>query len=135
AEKGRFRDWLGTVTHNKIKRFLAKKTGKMRAGGDTVERGALDTVAAPLQETNWMEDFQRHILKVALEHIRPSFEKQMKQTWRAFELVWLENRPAQEVAQELHLDIDKVYVAKSRVLKRLQEEVRHLAEDSDLFGG
>jgi hypothetical protein len=46
--------------------------------------------------------------------------------------VWLEKRPAAEVAQELNLRVDKVYVAKSRVLERLEQEVRELAEDSIL---
>jgi hypothetical protein len=34
----------------------------------------------------------------------------------------------------LEVPIDRVYVAKSRVLERLQQEVRELAEDSVLFG-
>ena len=62
---------------------------------------------------------------------RPHFEEQ---TWRAFERAWLENRPAAEVAAELNVPIDRVYVAKSRVLERLQQEVQELAEDSILAG-
>ncbi len=69
-------------------------------------------------------------IQAALARTRPHFEEQ---TWRAFELVWLEKRPAAQVAQELNLRIDKVYVAKSRVLDRLEQEVRELAEDSVLF--
>ena len=41
----------------------------------------------------------------------------------------MENRRAGEVAAELKLPIEGIYTAKSRVLKRLEEEVRILAED------
>jgi DNA-directed RNA polymerase specialized sigma24 family protein len=47
----------------------------------------------------------------------------------AFERTWLDNRPAAVAARELNLPVDAVYVAKSRVLKRLREEVLLLAED------
>jgi RNA polymerase sigma-70 factor (ECF subfamily) len=70
-------------------------------------------------------------LATALERSRPHFEEQ---TWRAFELAWLEKRTAAEVAELLKVPIDRVYVAKSRVLERLQQEVQELAEDSSLLG-
>jgi len=35
----------------------------------------------------------------------------------------------------LKVPIDRVYVAKSRVLERLQQEVQELADDSALFSG
>jgi len=62
---------------------------------------------------------------VALQRIQPCFEPA---TWRAFELVWIESRSAAETAQELSLRIEQIYLAKSRVLKRLSEEVREIVE-------
>ncbi len=53
-------------------------------------------------------------------------------TWRAFELAWLEDRPALDVANQLDIPIESVYVAKSRVLKRLEAEVLTLAADLPL---
>ena len=44
------------------------------------------------------------------------------------ERVWLEHRPAAEVADELSMSIEAVYMAKSRILRRLQEEVEDIAE-------
>ncbi len=128
--QGRFRDWLGVVTRHKIARFLKKQAGEVQAAGEADEWSALETVPAPEQETPWMEECNRHILETALANIRPHFEEL---TWRAFELVWHDNRSPAEVAQELGRPIDWVYVAKSRVLERLHEEVEELAEGSDLF--
>jgi RNA polymerase sigma-70 factor (ECF subfamily) len=130
-ELGRFRDWLGTVTRNEINRLLKKEGRAARGSGGVEEEQALDSIAAREEDTAWAEEFNAHLLESALARSRPHFEEQ---TWRAFELVWLEKRPAVQVARELKVPIDRVYVAKSRVLERLQQEVQELAEDSILFG-
>src|SRR5437868_3868297 len=77
----------------------------------------------------WAEEFHAQILRAALDQIRPSFEPA---TWRAFERVWIDSRPAAEVAIELGVPIDAVYVAKSRALKRLHAAIVELAEDLPL---
>jgi RNA polymerase sigma-70 factor (ECF subfamily) len=129
-ELGRFRNWLGTVTRNEINRFLKKEAHAVHGGGGTDEQ-ALEEVAARAEDTAWAEEFNAHVLAAALGRSRAHFEEQ---TWQAFERVWLDQRPAAEVARELDVPIDRVYVAKSRVLERLEQEVRELAEDSVLFG-
>jgi len=131
-ELGRFRDWLGTVTRNEINRFLKKEVRAVQGNESVEEEGALGRAAARGEDTAWTEEFNAHLLETALARSRPHFEEQ---TWRAFELVWLEKRPAVQVARELKVPIDRVYVAKSRVLERLQQEVHELAEDSALFSG
>jgi RNA polymerase sigma-70 factor (ECF subfamily) len=128
-DRGRFRDWLGTATRHEVHRFLKKEARAPHAGGDAAAGDVLGNVVAREEDTNWDEAFQAHVLATALARCRPHFTDQ---TWRAFELAWLEKRPADEVAQELNLRIDKVYEAKSRVLDRLEQEVRELAEDSIL---
>jgi RNA polymerase sigma-70 factor (ECF subfamily) len=130
-EVGCFRGWLGTMTRNEINRFLKKNARVVHGSGGGEDEHGLDSAAARGEDTAWAEEFNAHLLATALARSRPHFEDQ---TWRAFELVWLENRPALEVARELGVPIDRVYVAKSRVLERLQQEVRDLAEDSSLFG-
>jgi RNA polymerase sigma factor (sigma-70 family) len=130
-ELGRFRDWLGTVTRNEINRLLKKEARAARGSGGVEEEQALDSIAARGEDTAWAEEFNAHLLETALARSRPHFEEQ---TWRAFELVWLEKRPAAKVSAELKVPIDRVYMAKSRVLERLQQEVQELAEDGVLFG-
>jgi RNA polymerase sigma-70 factor (ECF subfamily) len=126
---GRFRAWLGTVTRHEIQRFLKKEARAVHAGEDPAGDGVLGNAVAREEDTNWDEAFQAHVLATALARCRPHFTDQ---TWRAFELAWLEKRPPAEVARELNWRIDKVYVAKSRVLDRLEQKVRELADDSIL---
>jgi RNA polymerase sigma-70 factor (ECF subfamily) len=58
-----------------------------------------------------------------LELIRNDFEPA---TWDAFHAVVVDNRPAPAVAADLRVSVGTVYVAKSRVLKRLREELAGL---------
>ena len=127
---GRFRDWLGTVTRNEINRLFKKEGRQAHGRGGVEDEWGLQSALSRGEDTAWTEEFNAHLLATALGRSRPHFEEQ---TWRAFELVWLEKRPAVEVAQQLKVPIDRVYVAKSRVLERLQQEVQELAEDRALF--
>jgi RNA polymerase sigma factor (sigma-70 family) len=126
-ERGRFRDWLGTVTRNRITRV---HTRAAHGPGQTSLDHPLDTLIAPEAEGEWTDEFNARLLEVALDRIRPHFEAA---NWRAFERTWLENAPATDVAVELGLPIDAVYTAKSRALKRLRVEVLLLADDIPSF--
>lgn len=129
-EQGRFRDWLGTVTHNKICSLRRRQAGAAHAVGDTGKEDGVEVLAAPPKDTQWAEEFYRHLLQTALTRTRPHFEEP---TWRAFELLWRDQLPVADVARELGQTVNWVYLAKSRVLHRLQQEVQHLAEDMPLF--
>jgi RNA polymerase sigma-70 factor (ECF subfamily) len=126
SSRGRFRDWLGTLARRRLQRFFAARNQAPQAGG-----GGLDDVAAADLDGDWAETFHARVLQVALERARPHFEPT---TWRAFELVWLENRAPNDVAAEVGVPIEKVYVAKSRALKALRQLVLDLADDLPLPG-
>ena len=125
-ERGRFRDWLGQVTRSKLGRFVHKQGQRERGLGGSVDPEKLDAVVGAEVDAEWTDEFNARVLRVSLERIRPDFAAN---TWQAFALVWLDNRPAREVARELNMAVAEVYVAKSRVLKRLRQEVLHLAEN------
>ncbi len=125
-ERGRFRDWLGAVARSKVERWRRQRDRQAQGAGGADSEDALSAVAAPEADTEWTAAFNAHVLQAALERCRPHFEPT---TWRAFEREWVDQRPAPEVARELGVSVAAVYVAKSRVLKRLREEVRLIAED------
>jgi RNA polymerase sigma-70 factor (ECF subfamily) len=124
-ERGRFRDWLGQVTRSKLGRFVHKQRQRERGCGCTVDPEMLDDVAGAEVDAEWTDEFNARVLRASLERIRPHFAVS---TWQAFALVWLENRPTREVARELNLAVAAVYVAKSRVLKCLRQDLLHLAD-------
>jgi RNA polymerase sigma-70 factor (ECF subfamily) len=127
-ERGRFRDWLGTIVHNEIRRFARDKRTVTET--DLSPTGTiLEGQEARVEDSAWTEEFNAHLLRTALDRARPHFAEQ---TWRAFELVWLDHHPAPQVAETLALTLDSIYVAKFRVLQRLAQEVQELASDEAL---
>lgn len=127
-EIGRFRDWLGTIVRNEVNRFWKEDRGAVRGRGGE-ESDSLSEAIAPAADTVWTAEFNSHILQLALKRAQSRFEPA---TWRAFERVWIENAAAADVAREMLQPIDWVYVAKSRVLKQVWEEVQELAADTTL---
>jgi RNA polymerase sigma-70 factor (ECF subfamily) len=123
--RGRFRDWIGTITRNKIARFYQTK-GRQASGIGPDASNLLEAVA---EDPEWSANLHARILEVALVRIRGNFEPS---TWEAFERIWCLGLPALEVAKTLGMTIDSVYTAKSRVLRRLREEVLALADDLPL---
>lgn len=56
-----------------------------------------------------------------LELIRSEFEER---TWRAFLRVIVDGVSAGDVATELEMSVNSVYLAKSRILRRVRDELR-----------
>lgn len=121
-DAGRFRDWLGVVIRNEITRYWRTRD---RRPATATAPDELDLLPQDAVDPEWQDTYREHVLAVALERTRPHFEDA---TWRTFVGVWVEQRPASDVAAELGLPVESVYVAKSRVLKALAEEVRLLSE-------
>lgn len=121
-ERGRFRDWLLTIGRRRLVRFQARQARHPIA---SLGSGLPEPIGDDEPDPEWNEAFNARVLNVALGRIRPRFETS---SWRVFERVWLEHRPAAEVADELSMSIEAVYMAKSRILRRLQEEVEDIAE-------
>ena len=120
-ERGRFRDWLGSVVRSKLSRFFRRN--QPSTNEDTHELANLPT---KYDEADWADHFNNDLLQTTLARIQREFEEH---TWKAFTKVWIDNTSAAEAAKALSMPVAMVYVAKSRVLKRLREEILTLAED------
>ena len=110
---GRLVDAVGDVSHGR--RASAHGVGDRRRAAGTISRAVGDD--ADERTTD------RNLFDRALELIRCEFEER---TWQAFWLTAVEDRPAGEVALELGMTPGAVRVAKSRVLRRLREELSEI---------
>lgn len=128
-EAGYFRGWLGKVTLNQIRRHWHRNQSRVRAAG-----AGLDEQLAEKQSGNdsesWMEQFHDHLLRVSLDRIRPEFSIE---SWRAFEMLWVEGMSTDEVAAKLQRDRNWLYKAKHRIVQRLEQEVIFLSDDIPQF--
>jgi RNA polymerase sigma-70 factor (ECF subfamily) len=127
---GSFRNWLRGFTRNKIADYRRRK-GKHTAGaGGSDAYDQLNQIPEQMMETEARDDelTERTILvRRLLEQLRSEFEPQ---TWEAFRRAALDGRPAADIASELGMSANAVYIARSRVLRRLREELEALPEKS-----
>ncbi|NOY42554.1 MAG: sigma-70 family RNA polymerase sigma factor [Planctomycetes bacterium] len=126
-----FRGWLWGVTNNHVKYYLRQQVGQPQAtGGSSAVRRLADIakVSETIDDAAEQADARNcegGVLKRALELMRKDFEEP---TWRAFWNTAVEGRPAADVAADLKISTNAVYLAKSRVLRRLREEFEGLIE-------
>jgi RNA polymerase sigma-70 factor (ECF subfamily) len=115
-----FRGWLWTITRNKILDHHRRDRRRPEALGGTDAQERLNQVPEALEESEPGSSTSRNLVRRALEMIRPDFTDA---TWQAFWRVTMEDQPPEEVARTLGLSVNAVYIAKSRVLRRLRDEL------------
>ena len=129
--KNSFRGWLWGVTNNHIKYYLRQRVRQPQGiGGSCAAKQLADIVAEDesteiltIQTTTQNE--KRALLRRALELVQTDFKEA---TWQAFWYTTIEGRSAADVAEELNITTNAVYLAKSRILRRLREEFEGLLE-------
>jgi RNA polymerase sigma-70 factor (ECF subfamily) len=110
-----FRGWLRTITINKVRdRQRLRRTERARlAERDPIEPPDDSTSApAPLDEESL-------VVREAIELLRHEYEER---TWRAFWQTVVEGRSPRDVAGDLRMSLNAVYLARSRILRRLRVE-------------
>ena len=122
-----FRGWLWTITKNKVRDHFRSRRGLPEAKGGTEAYRQLENVPdCPRGEDSGDQgSFAGSVSHRALELMKVDFEER---TWQAFWKTAVEHRPPSEVAEELDMSVAAVYQAKSRVLRRLRQELAGLAD-------
>lgn len=122
---GSFRAWLRQITVNRMRYFWRSKRYRPLATGDSDFAHRLEQLEDPQSVLSrlWDQEHDQHVSRKLLELIEPEFTAT---TWQAFRRVVLEGAKAAEVAAQLGITANAVWIAKSRVLARLREELRGL---------
>lgn len=110
--KGHFRNFLTTVTTNKVRDLLRKKLRK--SGG--IENPAQIPDKSRSEEI-WEDELNRSLFRIAAEKTEASSRRE---TWDCFQCHVLEKRSAFEVSRDLGITENAVYVNSSRVLSRIK---------------
>jgi RNA polymerase sigma-70 factor, ECF subfamily len=118
--KQSFRAWLKTVLMNVWRKHVRKKSRQPTQNGDLQILAESDP-GQFVDEAEHRDFLVRRALQIAERDFEPN-------TWKACHEFIMKGRPAQEVADELGITVNAVYLAKSRVLRHLRSELAGLLE-------
>jgi RNA polymerase sigma factor (sigma-70 family) len=128
-QRGKFRNWLLTVVQSKLHNFLAQQQRQPALAGETTLQLAQDQNSAREEDDAWDAEYYRAVFTWAAERIRGEFQES---TWRAFWQTTIDECDGKEVAESLGMSVGAVYVAKSRVIARLKQEILSVDADTGL---
>ncbi|MCY3005284.1 MAG: sigma-70 family RNA polymerase sigma factor [Planctomycetota bacterium] len=110
-----FRAWIRVITRRKIVDHFRKNTGVENPFGGDITLIDFETFEKNEEDEENNQD-KAIVYKKALQFIKGEFaDKDCK----AFLMLVVDESPAKDVAQSLGMSVNSVYIAKSRILKRL----------------
>jgi len=117
---GAFRAWLRGICVNRLRMFW-----RTRPDPGPDPEAALRQLEDPNSDLSrrWDREHDEHVARKLLDAIEHDFQPA---TWQAFSRVVLDGAEPEAVAAELGLGLSSVYAAKSRVLRRLRDEMAGL---------
>jgi RNA polymerase sigma-70 factor (ECF subfamily) len=120
---GAFRRWLRLITVHRLRDFCRARHARPRAVGGSEFDAMLDQLEDPNSDLSrlWDREHDQHVARGLLAYLEPLFEPS---TWAAFRRVVLDGVKASQAAAELGLSVNAVLIAKSRILRRLREEIQ-----------
>ena len=121
-EKGRFRHFLRKIIRNQAIRIYHRRKPHVSIDDESV---AATLPSSDEWENIWETQWQKHVMAMAMTELKA---KVQPETYVAFEMYAVQNRPVHEVAEFLNLSVSSVYTAKSRCIAALKEIIAKLEE-------
>lgn len=122
--RGRFRSLLRTIIHRKAYAIYKRR---MPTTSPIDEATSLSTNDVESLESQWENEWREFIKDAALKILR---DETNERQYMAFDLYVLQNMDVESVAAIMHMTVNQIYIAKSRLSSKLQEIVSSL-KDTD----
>jgi RNA polymerase sigma-70 factor, ECF subfamily len=122
GDRGSFRVWLLRVAQNLAINFLTRpKYQRWGAGNSDVEQLLKDAPAGEGESTEmYLLEYRRELFRWAADHVR---DRVSEKQWLAFWRTSVEGISIDEVAKGLRMTVGAIYIARSRIAKRIRELV------------
>ena len=117
---GRFRHYLRKIIRYQALKIIALRSGHVRLDESVAPDGEDDG-----WEKTWDGEWRKHVLNMALAELK---SRVRPETYSAFEMYALQNRPIKSVAEFHDMSLSSVYTARSRCVKLLKEIVKELED-------
>lgn len=125
--QGRLRHWLFGIARNQIRNTRRKaQRREVQVVEDTDQTNLFARQPdEPELEQAWEEEWQQSLLRQCLEEIRREHDAK---SIEAFELFAWKGLPAQQVAEQLGMTPNAVFIIKHRIMKRIKELLPKMEE-------
>jgi RNA polymerase sigma-70 factor (ECF subfamily) len=124
--RGRFRDYLGRVVDNAIRRHVARPTSAPRLL-DTAVLDTLITTGNEARDAAWEREWMQHHFRLALQAVRAECKPS---SLAIFERL-IAGKTVAEVAATCGTTTEAVYKVKQRLRERLKERVEQQVRDEE----
>lgn len=129
-ERARFRTWLQRLVRNATINALVRRPADCARGGTT----AIESLAAVVDDDGGLSaqfdiEWRREAFRWASEEVRNELQPS---TWEAFQLTAVEGLDASEVARRTGRSVGAVYVARCRVMQKIQAKIRELVDPEEV---
>lgn len=131
GNRAKFRTWLFHIARNQLLDALAKRKRQLTARGGTSFFGRFGEFSEAAETTDQLMrlEHRRVLFRWAAERIEKAVNPA---TWQAFWMTAVDEKSVDEVASELGLTTGAVYIARSRVLAKLRDEVAKWEDDNEM---
>ncbi len=121
-----FRGWLRVLTRNQVLLHIRRNRGRPRAEGGSDAWRNLQSLADPLAVEDSDEQAEvGQLYRRAVDQVRGEFEDR---SWQAFWMTAIDGRAPDALVDVLGMTPAAIRKAKSRVLRRLKEEMGELLD-------
>ncbi len=123
---GAFRRWLKCTAIFEEKVFWRKRSVREKsAGGSGFQMQVMQIEDDYELSQYWDEEHDRYVLQKILDNIGAEFEVK---TLAAFQRFAINGEAIESVSADLNMSVGAIYVAKSRILRRLRAEAKGLVD-------
>lgn len=120
-----FRGWLWTITRNKVRDHYRRRAARAEDDGAAAQARLSQAAESISDSSAQPADALIGLAQRVLALVQGDFAPR---TWQAFWRTTVDGIVAREVARDLGMSVGAVYMAKSRILARLREELTGFGE-------
>lgn len=122
--RAKFRTWLETLIRNAAINALSRVPRDRGLGGD----GSWDELPArsDSDEQLLLDEYRKQLFRVAAQQVSAEFGDD---TWQAFWRTAVLQQSVDSVANDLGKQTGSIYAARSRVIKRIRQEIEAMLDD------